>query len=44
MRERETERERKKTQVADTIKIYGPRRMRRLGMEETKKGRRKNAK
>lgn len=33
-----------KTQVTDTIKIYGPRRMRRLGMEKNKEGRRKSAK
>lgn len=27
-----------KTQVTDSIKIYGPRRMRRLGMEKNKEG------
>lgn len=39
--EREQEREETKTQVTDTIKIYG---MRGLGMEEKKEGRRKTAK
>lgn len=31
--------ERKITQVTGTLKIYGPRRMRRAGMEEKKEGR-----
>lgn len=30
--------ERKKTQVTVTLKIYGPRRMRRVGMGEKKEG------
>lgn len=42
--EREQEREEMKTQVTAAIKIYGPRRMKRLGMEAKKEGRSKSFK